>query len=117
MRNILLVILILITGCQLDLSTKLEIVSEVTDKGDLVINEQQFKLCGIKILKPKQAKAYMEKFIGQEIGVIYVKDGIEIFTNLGETPEIFINEEILVRDWGKVIDANCPNQTVLQNAR
>lgn len=114
----LLISLLLITGCQSDLNTKLDVISEIKEDGSLIIRGRKFKLCGIKILKPIQAKAYLEQFSNKEVGVVYVdRTKIEVFAELGEIPEIFLNEEILVRGWAEVINENCPNQLTLQNAR
>ena len=54
--------------------------------------------------------------VRKEIGIVYVdRTKVEIYTNLGEKPEIFINEELIVRDWAKVVDEGCPNQLLLSS--
>lgn len=112
----LVLILVLITGCQPDLNTKIEMISEVNADGKLVIGNKKLSLCGVKIINFTQTKEYFQSFIGQEVGVVYSdSSSVEVFINLGETPEIFLNEQLIARGLGEAIAQNCPNQKVLDN--
>lgn len=116
MGKIVLVLILLIAGCQPDLSTRVEVVSEVNADGKLVIGGKELSLCGVKITNLTQAREYLQSFIGQEVGAVYSdSSSVEVFVNLGETPEIFLNEELIVRRIGEAINDRCPNQMLLDN--
>lgn len=112
----LVLILVLVMGCQPDLNTKIEVISDVNADGKLVIGNKELNLCGVKITNLTQTREYLQSFIGQEVGIVYSdSSSVEVFVNLGEIPEIFLNEELIVRGIGEAINDRCPNQMLLNN--